>query len=100
MYKHANPSEFSTACRLAYVIDLLCISCELVVAVCTLLYLFNLQQARDGGQEIPIDHISRETALGFLSLSFTVATLVVMAIGIEKVVRSGRTAWTLSLIHI
>ena len=75
--------------------DMLCISCELVVAVCTLVYQFNLQQAMDSGRRIElIEHRSREMALGFLSFAFTVVTLVVMAIGIEKVARSGRAVWT------
>ena len=73
--------------------DVLCNVCELVVAVCTLVYLFNLQQATNNTREGRIEHVRREMALGFLTLAFTVATLVVMAIGIEKLVQSGRAAW-------
>ena len=72
---------------------MLCIVCELVIAVCTLAHLFNLQHSVVRGQEWSPEHICREKALGFLSLSFTLVTLVVLAIGTEKLVRSGWTVW-------
>ena len=67
-----------------------CVACELVIAVCTLVHLFNLQQTLHSGQDRRTDGVSTEMALGFLPLGFTVATLAVMAIGTEKIVRSGR----------
>ena len=70
---------------------MLCIACELVVAVCTLVHLFNLQQAVDSAGALVVEHRSREIAFGFLSLGFTVAVLAVMTIGVDKLVRSGRT---------
>ena len=86
-----TPSKFITVCRLLYGMDMLCIVCELVVAVCTLVHLFNLQHSVVGGQEWALENGGREKALGFLSLGLTLATLVVMAIGTEKLVQSGRT---------
>ena len=88
-----NMISFCTACRLAYGLDMLCIVCELVVAVCTLVYLFNLQQTVDGENGGSLEHRSREMTLGFMSLGFTLATLVVMAIGADKLAQSGRTVW-------
>ena len=70
-----------------------CVACELVIAVCTLVHLFNLQQTLHSGQDRRTDGVSTEMALGFLSLGFTVATLVVMVLGTDKIARSGRTVW-------
>ena len=61
--------------------------CELVVTVCTLVYLFNLQQTIDSGQEKHMGHGSREMALVFLSLGFTVATLVVWQLALTRLHR-------------
>ena len=83
-----------TACRLAYAIEMLCILCELVIAACTLVFLFNLQQAMQSGREGAVEHTRRDMALGFLSLAFTAAVLLVMVIGTEKLTRVTRTAWT------
>ena len=80
--------------------DMVCIVCELVVTVCTLVYLFNLQQTIDSGQEKHMGHGSREMALVFLSLGFTVATLVVMAIGTDKIAQSGRSIWVRVSVHL
>ena len=75
-YTSASPSQNVIVCRLAYAMDMLCIVCELVVAVCTLVYLFNLQQTVDGENGGSLEHRSREMTLGFMSLGFTVATLL------------------------
>ena len=72
---------------------MLCIVCELVVAVCTLVELINLRQAIDNGRDMHIEHVRREMALGFLSLFCTVATLVMMASGTENLLRGGQTVW-------
>lgn len=75
--------------------EMLCISCQLVIAVCTLLYLFSLQQSIEQGREGEEQehHRRREIALGFLSLGFTVAVLAVMVIGTARLVRGARATW-------
>ena len=74
---------------------IVCILRELVIAVCTLVFLFNLQQAVDSGREEGfVQHKRRETALVFLSLAFTVAVLVVTVVGTEKLAQGARTALT------
>ena len=73
---------------------MLCILCELVIAACTLVFLFSLQQATYDGREGAVEHTRREMALGFLSLAFTAAVLLVMVIGTEKLTRVTRTVWT------
>lgn len=62
--------------------EMLCVFCELVIAVCTLVYLFNLQQTADS---------SRDLALSFLSLTFTVAVFAMAVIGPDRVSRGAHT---------
>ena len=45
-------------CRLSYVMDMMLIACELVIAVCTLVYLFSLQHSVDS---LSLIHISEPT---------------------------------------
>ena len=75
--------------------EMLQISCQLVIAVCMLVYLFSLQQSIGQGREGEKheQHRRRETALGFLSLGFTVAVLAVMVIGTAKLLRGARATW-------
>ena len=82
------------ACRLTYVMEMVVIVCELVIAVCTLVHCFNLQHSKGSSVDGASQHKSREAAQGFLSLTFTLAVLVVMAIGPEKIVRGARETWT------
>ena len=70
------------------------IVCELVVAVCTLVYLFSLQHSVDNGAGRLSQYKSRDIALGFLSLAFTLGVLVVTAIGPEMLARSALAAWS------
>ena len=93
MHQCASPSEHLITCRLKYGMDMMCIVCELGVVVCTLVHLFNLRATIHSGREGLTEHRSREIALGFLSLGFTSAVLVVMAIGTERILRTGRTVW-------
>ena len=81
-------------CRLAYTMELVCILCEMVIAVCTLVFLFSLQQSLDSGQEGFVQHRRSEMALGFLSLAFTVTVLAVAAIGTDRLTQGARTVWT------
>ena len=67
--------------------EIVVIVCELVIAVCTLVYLFGLQHSVDSGVDAVSQHSRREMALGFLSLAFTLGVLVVTAIGTDKVTR-------------
>ena len=64
---------------------------ELFVAGCTLVFLFNLQQAGPSGRGGVAQHRRREISLGFLSLAFTVAVLV-MVVGTDKLTRGAQTA--------
>ena len=73
---------------------IVCILRELVIAVCTLVFLFNLQQAVDSGREGLVQHKRREMALGFLSLAFTVVVLAVTVVGTDKLARGAQTDLT------
>ena len=64
--------------------EIVCILCELVITVCTLLFLFSMQQSVDSSREGFIQHRRREMALGFLSLAFTEGMLVVTMVGVDR----------------
>lgn len=67
--------------------DILCIVCELVISVCTLVYLFSLQKTADNSREGFVQHRQREVALGFMSLVISLVVLAILVIGIEKLTR-------------
>ena len=74
--------------------EMVVIVCELVVAVCTLVYLFSLQHSVDSGVDGVSQDRRRDVAYGFVSLALTLAVLVVMAIGVDKLVQCGQAVWT------
>lgn len=72
--------------------EVMCILCELVIAVCTLLSLFNLKQAVDRGREGVTQRRRRYMALASC-LAFTVGVLAVTAVGTDKLARGAGTVW-------
>ena len=80
-------------CRLSYVMDMMLIACELVIAVCTLVYLFSLRHAVVSGVDGAVQHKRRDMVFGFLSLAFTLVVLVVTVIGADKLARGAHAAW-------
>ena len=67
--------------------EILCIACELVISVCTLVCLFSLQTTADNSWEGSVQHRQRDVALGFMSLVISLVVLAVLVIGIEKLTR-------------
>ena len=89
------------ACRLTYAMDLVVIFCELVIAVCTLVYLFSLRHSLGNsmdetshGEDDSLQHRPRDIAFGFLSLACTLAVLLATVIGPDKLARGAQAAWT------
>ena len=70
--------------------DMMLIACELVIAVCTLVYLFSLQHSVDSESQTR----RKDMVFGFLSLACTLGVLAVTAIGADKLARGARAAWT------
>lgn len=73
--------------------DMVVIACELVVAVCTLVYLFSLQRSVATGMDGASQHRRMDMAMGFLSLAFTLAVLIVTAIGADKLAQGAHAVW-------
>ena len=74
--------------------DMMLIACELVIAVCTLVYLFSLQHSVDSGVDGASQHKRRDMAFGFLSLACTSGVLFGTVIGADKLARVAHTVWT------
>lgn len=70
--------------------EILCIVCELVISVCTLVYLFSLQKTADSTREGLVQQRPRDLALGFTSLVISLVVLAVMVIGIDKLTRGAK----------
>ena len=66
--------------------EMVCISCEAVVTVLTLVYLFHLQDMAQADD--------REIALAFLSLAATLVAMAGAAIGAATILRAARATWT------
>ena len=73
--------------------EILCIACELVISVCTLVYLFSLQTTADNSWEGSVQHRQRDVALGFMSL---VISLVVLAVLVELELKSSHEVLIIS----
>ena len=64
-----------------------------MIAVCTLVFLFSLQQAGHIGEE-GVQNRRKDMALGFMSLAFTVAVLAVTVVGTDQLTRVAHTVWS------